>query len=170
MKNYIKLIALSIALVVFACNSNEDGYADYPEVNSEQISMSGDWWIVALQPDGTTAAFGGSYQKFTISNTSKDTDSIWIDDHGNWMEIKTKVKTNLNDLTFSGKANADELITGGKVSVNGGKIWKNIVTVASKSKVDSIYFEAEFDWAPGTVYKFAGHKRSGFSEDENPSY
>lgn len=33
-----------------------------------------------------------------------------------------------------------------------------------------ISFEAEFSWDPGIVYKFVGHKRTGFLEDENPHY
>jgi hypothetical protein len=83
------------------------------------------------------------------------------------MEIKTKVQaTDFTNLLFSGKPNEAELYLGGTVTVTNGKILKNAAHSFGGHIVDSLYFEAEFDWDPGTVYKFAGHRRTGFIEDE----
>ncbi|MGG7036957.1 MAG: lipid-binding protein, partial [Flavobacterium sp.] len=70
------------------------------------------------------------------------------------------------NLTFAGEPESDEMYTGSKVTVSNGKILKNAATSFGGHVVDSIYFEAEFDWDPGIVYKFSGHKRTGFKEDE----
>lgn len=51
-----------------------------------------------------------------------------------------------------------------------GMITRETYTTASNTVVDEISFDAEFSWDPGTVYKFIGHWRTGFLEDENPHY
>lgn len=168
MKKYIKLI---FTFVLFATTvACTEGYEDYnpPYKDSSLQPLTSDWFIIALFPDGSPA-YGGDYEIFTTANTSNG-DSLWIDDHGNWMEIKTKVTADLNDLTFFGKQDAEEFITGGTITVSNGKIIKDAYTTTTESIVDSIYFEAEFDWDPGTVYKFAGHQRTGFLEDESPHF
>lgn len=129
--------------------------------------MAGDWFIVGYLQDGTPA-YSGDYNIFSTYNASSNDENLWIDDHGNFFEIKTKVQANLDNLTFSGPANAPELITDGTVTVSNGKIIKDGgVTYGTKTVVDSIYFEAEFDWDPGTTYIFGGHRRTGFLEDES---
>jgi len=95
---------------------------------------------------------------------------MFIDNHGNFFEIKTKVNTNLSNLTFSGETDALEMISGGTVSVTNGTFSKGTFVTASNTTVDEISFEAEFDWDLGTKYIFKGHKRTGFAEDENPNF
>ena len=169
---YKKYKILTAILVLFVATNltscDQVGDTDAGGTSVEQ--MSGDWWIIALEPDGSTPAFGGDYEQFTTSNTADDNGDMWIDDHGHWMEIKTKVTTNLNAMTFAGETEAEELYGPAKVTVTNGKIIRDAVTVASKDVVDSIYFEAEFDWEPGTVYKFAGHKRVDHAENDHPHY
>jgi len=166
-KNIIKLVILSVFFTVFtSCDEVED-----IDVGGTSVEiMSGDWWVVALEPDGVTPAYGGDYVHFTTYNTAANDGGLFLDDNGNWMEIKTKVTTNLNNLTFSGEADALEHITGGTVTVTNGSITLKSYVAASNTKVNGITFEAEFDWDPGTVYVFKGHKRTGFPEDENPHY
>ncbi len=68
-----------------------------------------------------------------------------------------------------GPQDAPELITEGTVTVSNGKILENAGRAwGSGTVVDSIYFEAEFDWDPGVIYTFGGHERTGFDEDDNP--
>ena len=164
--NYFFGALLIMALTFTSCDEVEDAKVGGTSVES----MSGDWWIVALLPDGETPAYGGDYEQFSTYNTAANDNGMWINDYGHWMEIQTRVVANVNNLTFVGIANSPEEITGGTVSVGNGEITKNAFTTESNTVVDAIYFEAEFDWDPGTVYVFKGHKRTGFAEDENPHY
>ncbi len=167
MKLKIKLLLLfAVSTFLFSCEN--DGYADYEPGGTNTQELSGEWYVVAYDPDGNPA-FGGDYNLFSTYNTAQNNDSIWIDDHDSWMQIKTRVQADLEDLTFSGPVDAPELYTDGTVTVNNGKIIKNGGRAASsRNVVDSIYFEAEFDWDPGTIYTFGGHERTGFDEDDDP--
>ncbi|NOR27201.1 MAG: hypothetical protein GQ540_01595 [Lutibacter sp.] len=167
MKHTIKILILSLLLVA-ACSPNE-GYEDYTVAESSVNTMAADWWVIALEPDGETPAYGGDYVTLSTYNTAADDGVMWIDDHFNWMEIKTKVITNTSGLTFTGD-DGIEVLYGGTVILTNGTITKETYITTSNTLVDEIYFEAEFDWAPGVNYVFKGHKKTGFLEDENPHY
>jgi len=157
-------------MMVFVTFTSCDKVEDLNVGGTSVESMSGDWWVVALNTDGVTPAYGGDYEHFTTYNTAANDGGLWLDDNDNWMEIKSKVTANVDAFTFTGEPNALELYTNGTVTVSNGKITKKSYTTASNTLVDEIYFEAEFDWDPGTTYVFKGHKRTGFVEDENPHY
>jgi hypothetical protein len=165
-----KIFAAALMFIGATCFTSCDKVGDTDIGGTSVEAMSGDWWIIALEPDGTTPAYGGDYEQFTTHNTADNNGQLWIDDHGHHMEIKTKVFTNLSGMTFEGTPDSDELYGPAKVTVTNGKIIRNAVTVASKDVVDSIYFEAEFDWDAGIVYKFAGHKRVDHPENDHPHY
>jgi len=165
-KNLFTALSCFILIIFTSCDEVED-----IEVGGTSVEeMSGDWWIIALEPDGVTPAYGGDYVQFTTNNTAADDGTMWIDDHKNWMEIKTRVNTNVNELSFSGEDDAIETYYDGTVNLKNGKISKKSYTTESNTLVDEIYFEVEFDWAAGTVFQFKGHKRTGFAEDENPHF
>lgn len=160
---YSIFACLALALTFTSCDEGGD---PNPGGTATQ-KFAGDWHIIALESDGVTPAYGGDYQLFSTYNASSNDENFWIDDHESFMEIKTKVQVaDANDLTFSGVPDSPELYAGGTVSVSNGKIMKNAAESFGGHVVDSIYFEAEFDWDPGVIYKFAGHKRTGFLEDE----
>ena len=165
---YIKLLILGLLLVT-ACAPNEE-FEDFTVEKSSVLEMAGDWWVIALEPDGVTPAFGGDYVHVTTTNTAEDDGvTMLIDDHQNYFEFKTKINVSLNNLTFTGADNV-ELYYDGEIILENGKITKNSYTTNSGNVVDEIYFEAEFDWYPGTTFIFKGHKRTGFLEDQNPHY
>lgn len=132
--------------------------------------IAGGWWIIGLEPDGETPAYGGDYVGFNIYNTSENNLDFWIDDHGEFFEIKSKANINLATLTFSSEVDTPELYTDETVTITNGSVTKNTYTTASNTVVDEIFFEAEFSWDPGTVYKFKGHKNTAKVEDANPHY
>ncbi|MEO0046382.1 MAG: hypothetical protein RL705_1573 [Bacteroidota bacterium] len=157
------VVSLFLALSLTSCDQGGDPTPG----GTATEKFAGDWHVIALEPDGVTPAFGGDYNLYSTYNASSNDENFWVDDHNSWMQIKSKVQaTDFNALTFSGQPDADELYTGGTVTVTNGKILKAAAQSFGGHTVDSIYFEAEFDWDPGTVYKFAGHKRTGFLEDE----
>jgi Lipid-binding putative hydrolase len=163
-KQNIKLLFAGIFTLALLTACDETGDTDPGGTATEKFA--GDWHIIALENDGVTPAFGGGYNLYSTYNASSNDENFWIDDHDSWMEIKSKVQGNTSNLTFAGQPEAEELYTGGTVTVSNGKILKKAATSFGGHEVDSIYFEAEFDWDPGVVYKFAGHKRTGFLEDE----
>ena len=165
LKKHILTLLLSAFLITSFVACDEGGNPD-PGATSA-VEFAGDWYLIGYFPDGTIA-YNSGYHTYTVYNTADDNGDFWIDDHGDFYEIKTKVTSNPETLTFSGPPNAPELITGGTVTVSNGKIIKDGGRGSgSGTVVDSMYFEAEFDWDPGTVYQFAGHKRTGFLEDEH---
>lgn len=163
-KNMFKYLILSLTFsVMISCD--ETGDLEPGGTNTQ--AFAGDWHIIAFENDGVTPAYGGDYELFSTYNASSNDNNFWIDDHDSWMEIKSKVQVSSYDnLTFKGQVDAEELYTGGTVHVTNGKILKKAATSFGGRAVDSIYFEAEFDWDPGIIYKFAGHKRTGFLNDE----
>lgn len=165
--NYkILVLLLTLSFSFISCDESGD-----PMVGGTNLQeVSGDWWVVALQPDGVTAI--GDYVQFSTYNTADNDNSLWLDDHKHFatqIRIKTKVLIDLNDKTFVGDANAEEL-NGGTVTVTEGMITKNSFTTESNTKVDEIIFKVEYSELPGDVYVFKGHRRTGFAEDENPHY
>ncbi|WP_339916782.1 lipid-binding protein [Yeosuana marina] len=165
--NIIKVFILLCTVSLFV-SCDEGGDPDPGGTNVEAIA--GDWWVIALEPDGVTPAYGGDYVQFSTYNTAANDNGFWLDDNDNWMEIKAKASLNVDGMTFSSEPNTPELYTDETVTVTNGMITKNSYTTTSNTTVDEISFEAEFSWDPGTVYKFVGHKRTGFLEDENPNY
>ncbi|WP_166962967.1 lipid-binding protein [Yeosuana marina] len=165
--NIIKVFILLCTVSLFV-SCDEGGDPDPGGTNVEAIA--GDWWVIALEPDGVTPAYGGDYVQFSTYNTAANDNGFWLDDNDNWMEIKAKASLNADGMTFSSEPNTLELYTDETVTVTNGMITKNSYTTTSNTTVDEISFEAEFSWDPGTVYKFVGHKRTGFLEDENPNY
>lgn len=169
MKKTIKNISILSLLFLSFASCEDNGYGDYSAGATKTEAAHGQWYIIALEPDGETPAYGGDYEMFYTYSTNENDENFWIDDHESWMEIKTKAKilTNKNGtVTFAGDEDAPELYSDGTVTVTKGQILKKAAKSFSGAVTDSIYFEAEFDWDPGTVYKFAGHRRTGFVEDD----
>lgn len=166
--NKFKYFLSAILLVVFTTFTSCDEVDDLDVGGTSVEAMAGDWWVAAFNPDGTTPAYGGDYVHFSTYNTAADDGGLWLNDFDNWMQIETRVMANVSGLTFSGNVDEEEIITGGTVTVTNGLVTKASYATTSNTMVDEIYFEAEFDWDPGTVYVFKGHKRTGFPEDEDP--
>jgi hypothetical protein len=164
MKKITYIIAL-FAAVLAGCDSDED------PGQTSVMKMSNEWWGNTYRLDGNGELIdrGYGYRKFLTSGTASGTaDSLFVDDFGDLFELKAKVACNLSDLTFT--TNGEEVLerySDGTVIIRNGKIYIDGGYSTSGVKVDSIYFEAEFDWAPGEIYIVAGHGRTGFAEDEH---
>lgn len=169
MKNtYIYKAVLLLFTVSLFISCDEGGDPDPGGTSVKAIS--GDWWAVALNPDGVGTAYGGDFVQFSTFNTSANDNTFWVDDHGNWMELKAKVTLNADGLTFQSEPDTEELYGPATVTITNGRIVRGGYTTASNTEVDQIFFDAEFSWDPGLVYKYEGHWRTGFLEDENPHY
>jgi hypothetical protein len=162
LKSNIALLFVGLIATASLYSCDEGGDPDPGGTTTEKYA--GDWHIQAFTPEGDLE---GGYVLYSTYNASSNDANFWIDDHDTYFELKSKVQaTDFKNLNFSGPADSEELYTGGTVHVTNGKIMPKAATSFGGHVVDSIYFEAEFDWAPGVVYRFGGHKRTGFLEDE----
>jgi hypothetical protein len=161
---YFVLVVL-VPTVLASCDSDVD-----PGQNA-LVKMSNEWWAQIYVPDGSGGIedAGYGYHKFMTSNTASGTaDSLFVDDFGDFFELKAKVACNVNDLTFTTNGQeVRERYSDGTVIIQNGRVLLGAGKSTSGVKVDSIYFEAEFDWDPGQIYIVAGHARTGFNEDEH---
>lgn len=165
MKKIFLIIGVALVLGLASCENEVD-----PGQNAVK-QMSNEWWGQIYVPDGSGGLedIGQGYQHLLTSSTASGTaDSIFIDDFDGLLQLKAKVACSVSDLTFTTNGAAvTERYTDGTVVIGNGKIIIDGGRSTSGVVVDSIYFEAEFDWEPGQVYILAGHGRTGFLEDEH---
>lgn len=165
MKKIILVFAVICTSVLISCENEVD-----PGQNS-LMKMSNEWWAQIYVPDGSGGLtdIGQGYQHLMTSNTASGTaDSLFVDDFDGLLELKAKVACNASTLTFTTNGEpVRERYTDGTVIIENGRVLVKGGKSTSGVTVDSIYFEAEFDWDPGQVYILAGHGRTGFPEDEH---
>lgn len=165
MKKIFLIMGVALVLGLASCENEVD-----PGQNAVK-QMSNEWWGQIYVPDGSGGLedIGEGYQHLLTSSTASGTaDSIFIDDFDGLLQLKAKVACSVSDLTFTTNGAAvTERYTDGTVVIGNGKIIIDGGRSTSGVVVDSIYFEAEFDWEPGQVYILAGHGRTGFLEDEH---
>jgi hypothetical protein len=167
MKSIVNFILIP-ALFIFFTSCEEDGYADFDQGQTNVQELSGEWWVAGFGPNGELVS---DYHVWATYNTANNNDTIWLDDHGSAVDLKTRVEANTSGLTFGNSTETPEVFSGGTVLVqNGLVIPEGTRAPVSGAVVDSIYFEAEFDWDPGVIYTFQGHSRTGFLEDEDPHF
>jgi hypothetical protein len=163
-----KLLIPIVVTALFALGACEN---DIDPGQTAVMQMSNEWWGQIYLPDGSGGLddLGLGYQHLQTSGTSSGTpDSLFVDDFDGLLELKAKVACNVNDLTFTTNGVAVlERYTDGTVVIANGRIYIDGGKSTSGVTVDSIYFEAEFDWDPGQIYVIAGHGRTGFLEDEH---
>jgi hypothetical protein len=153
------LLGLSVLLIFAACKKEDDSGG----TNVQQ--MSGEWWV---KISVNNSLIDPRYFKVLTYNTSENlANKMWLDDQQNIWPVKIKVDVNPSNQTFSSAGSTSEYsnIT---VKVNNGKVMTDVTKgPVSKAATDSIYFEAEFSDDAGTVYQFAGYRRTRFADDDH---
>lgn len=163
-------ILLAMVVALGACDPN-DTIEDYKtEYTSVGEMLAGEWYV--------TYTVGGdvwaSNSKISTFNTAADNgNEMWIDDDGNFWGLKSVIKCNPENNTFSAAA-ADELYYGITVDIVNGKVLPGAGTTAAGNVTDSIYFEITYndiDSDTGeldpTTAIVGGVRRTGFLEDEH---
>ena len=158
---------------------HEMNQQDEPEMKySSTYPLSGEWWVTYYDDAALTNDIGGGYYPlYTYNTAANDGKEIWIWDMNTFWAYRVKCPVNMTNKTFAGSQLVSTAIypttpapgtlydiwvnvTNGKVIEKGGKSTSGVV-------VDSIYVELEFEDDPGTIYYAAGHRRTGFLEDEH---
>jgi hypothetical protein len=168
MKSNIIKIFLGAFTIVYFASCSDKGYDDYDNGGTPTQAMNGEWFI-----DITDAETGDVYVQHAFHKTFDDNNGQMFisdrlgpgpDDFSGWY-LESRVNADVKTLTFSA-ADAPNLADGSIVNITDGKIFKNAAHSRAGNVVDSIYFKGQFDYDPGTILIFAGHKRTGFLEDE----
>jgi len=166
--NIIKL--LPCIFLAGALTSCEDkGYDDYDPGAGNTVSMNGEWYIDVMdEATGTVYvqhALHKTYDNGTDDGRMYISDRIGNSDSFSGWWLEGLVDVNLENMTFS--ATGEENLADGSIfTITEGKILKDAARSIDGSVTDSIYFKGEFDYDPGTIIIFAGHRRTGFLEDE----
>lgn len=162
----LKYILLPVIAAFFAISCEEDGYDDYDPGNTPAQALSGEWWI-----DISDEATGTLQVQHALHRTYDDNNGgLWVSDRasatsfsGWWLESVVQYDT--QNLTFGGN-DLPNFADDSEVTITEGKIIKNGGHSATGVVVDSIYFKGVFNYDPETTLIFAGHRRTGFEEDE----
>lgn len=169
-QNILKLAAC-VFMVAGLSSCNEDGYEDYEAGGTPSQALSGEWFVDIMDEDGTVLyehsihkTFDDNNGKMYISDRIAVNDPPLATDFTGWWLV-SKVNYDLSSLTFSANA-ADNEADGSVVNITEGKILKNVAQSKAGNVVDSIYFKGEFDYEPGRILTFSGHRRTGFIEDD----
>lgn len=158
-KKHISLLILSLFIGTSFIACDEGGEPDPGGTAIE--GLAGEWTVEILRN-------GSEYNHGHIStyNTAANLDTeMWLDDLENGWGLKAKVNLNSSNATFSGD-DLPELYYDVTVTITNGTIVKNGTTAPSGTVTDSIHFNAEFSDIPGEIWEYAGHRRTGFLEDE----
>ena len=166
-QNLMKIVTCAfIATALVSCN--ERGYDDYEEGATPAQALSGEWFVDVIDEASGTVYVQHALHKTYDNNEGKliisDRTGPGPNDYSGWYLV-SPVDYNLSNLTFSATG-AENTSDGSIVNITEGKILKNAATSRDGNVVDSIYFKGEFDYDPGTIIIFSGHRRTGFHEDE----
>jgi hypothetical protein len=172
----MKNIKLNIAIILaglfltVSASCDDQGYDDYDAGHAPTQAMNGEWWIDIIdEATGEVLVPHALHTTYDNNGTLYISDRIFADVNpplsysGWWLE--TPLQHNINDLTFSATNQvnqADQSV----VTITEGRIIKNGGHTQSGAVADSIVFRGVFDYDPGTTLLFAGHRRTGFTEDE----
>ena len=168
----MKKILYSLFLLFFVLAS---GCEDFDPGGTATQNLSGDWWVkVEMNDNGTWIDLtdewiGVERIMITTYNTAANVPTeIFVDDNHNFWEFKGKVKADAANYTFGSSDPVTNLsyddseftVTDGKVLKGAGRSRTGVVT-------DSITFMIKFnDDSDEFDYRFSGHRRTGFTEDE----
>lgn len=185
MKNYFILLFVSLAVSLCSCQDEVEPGGTAVE------NMAGDWWVTyqssvaeydylidsigAMPSESTIESWKWDYilsdalpTRLTTYNTASNaTDSMFINDGGNYWDYKVKVGVDYANKTFKCDSVGNLSYDSG-VKVIGGKILKDAATSPSGMPVDSIVFYIRFyDDENGFTYtKVSGFRRTGFGKDD----
>jgi len=175
LKKYLSSIFIGTLFLGTLVACEDQGYDEYEEKVTPTVALNGEWWIDVSDAEGNvyvqhalhrTYDPGDNSGRMMISDRLAGADPQSMDplDFSGWM-LEGRVNVDTQNLTFNATNEfnkADE----SQFTITNGKIIKGVVETASGTMTDSIYFEGVFDYDPETTIVFAGHKRTGFEEDE----
>ena len=190
MKKIVNILFLFVLVVsISSCNKEE-----YKAPVSNTVNMAGRWYIElygddnangSIDPDEDFLVYSyhdlGEWYISTSNTADNGTDSLILSERYfsnaslslfpwfvraklpiDYSNLKFKPATVNNLLAFNDVDSVFETIT-----LHQGLILKNAATLPSGAKGDSIFLDLEFSQDAGYHYLRAGHRDSGFPEDQH---
>jgi len=154
MKKVIYIILALFLVNFYACQ--EEVEVDPGE--TAVLEMSGQWWVREYDDAGNE--LDNWLEAYTYNTASNKKDSMWVEIHD--LDKRFKVACNIVTKTFAANQTID-VLQEETVDVSNGQILMEATKSMGGHVVDSIYFD--FSDASGD-YVFAGHRFTGFSEDD----
>lgn len=159
-KNNTTKILFGIFTITLFASCGNDGYDDYKLNLTPSVEMNGEWYIDGS--DNTGVLF--QHAKHVTYDTNQGDNTMYINDNKTGWYLKGKVVVDTKNLTFSA-TNEPNTNDSGTFTITEGKILKGAAHSRAGNVTDSIYFKGEFSYDKGHIIIFAGHKRTGFLED-----
>jgi len=165
----IRNIVVALSVVTTAISCDNQGYDDYNPGGTPTQQLNGEWFIDISDAEGNVLAQHTLHKTF---DTNEGNGTMYLSDRigegpddfaGYYLE--SKVQTDIANFTFSAN-DVENAADASRVTITNGKILRGQGHSATGVVTDSIYFEGEFDYDPGNKIIFAGHRRTGFAEDE----
>lgn len=147
---------------------------DYEPEFVEGHELSGEWYVVFYDSAGTTAYTAHDLIS-TYNTATGGASEAWLDDLGHFWPMKGKIPINTGNMSLAGTAdNMSVPIMDTLGNITGYEtmtvIAGNIIEDAGRSKTgvvtDSLFLRMSFSDDPGSQYVIAGHRRTGFLEDD----
>lgn len=154
-------ILFGIFTIALLVSCDNDGYDEYDAGATPSVEMNGEWFINGSDDSGLLF----EHAKHVTYDTNEGKNTMYITDNSTGWVLKGKVTVDTKNLTFSTSAEPN-LLDSGTFTITEGKILKGAAHSQAGNVTDSIYFKGEFSYDPGHIIIFAGHKRTGFLEDE----
>lgn len=160
MRRIYYLILILVGFGFLSCNETLEVGGTATE------KLAGEWWFALLDENGDVVdSYESIAHKLSTYNTADNSESvIWVDDEQAGWWIKAKVKADPATLTFGSQDSVLNLYEDLNVIVSNGQIWEGAAVSKDGNKTDSIRFTTTY--TDGTVFIYAGHRHTGFEEDE----
>ncbi len=167
----IYTLLISVSLFWAACQEDPE-----PGGTATQ-DVAGEWWVTYYIDDGAgnLVDISGGYLKAMTFNTADNTaDKLWVSDLGNFWDFQVKVDYDASGKTFA-ISEGENVSYESEVTIEDGRMLLGQGESTSGVKTDSIYFVASFsdETTSGNPTPYAtkiivaGHRRTGFLEDEH---
>lgn len=164
MKLYINKLTLILFIVAIFTSCDDKGYDKFENNKTDTVEMNGEWYIDII--DEASGDVLVQHIKHNTYDSNMGDGKMFINDFQNGYYLGGLVNTDTENLTFSTTDEENFQDPGSTFNITEGKILKGMAHSRNGTVVDSIYFKGEFSYDPGTIIIFAGHKRTGFLEDE----
>jgi hypothetical protein len=159
-QNNLSKVLFGIFTMTVLASCENDGYDDYDLGTTPSVEMNGEWYINGSDASGLLF----EHAKHVTYDSNEGNNTMYINDNKTGWYLKGKVVVDTKALTFSATAEPN-LLDSGTFTITEGKILKGAAHSRAGNVTDSIYFKGVFSYQPTRVITFAGHKRTGFLED-----
>lgn len=159
------IFCITISCMLFISCQGDDGFADFDAGGSKTEALAGEWFVREYSLTGEVLS---DYSKISTFNTAEDNESdIWLQDI-DLLSYQIMVVGDVTNLNFNVNNSENILDDTGmeQITISNGRILRDAgFAIETRTVVDSIVFNYSSS-SSATPLLIAGHRRTGFLEDE----